>query len=555
MTYPLTQPTDEVGALPPTSPVGSVRAWPGPWVVGLSILTGVVLRAVVLFTSLGRPDSDEVIAGLMAHHLGSSFPAYFWGQHYGGTIELIPVAASLKLFGMSVPGLRVPTVILAVVDAALVWRCARRIMSEGSARVAGLLAWVWPAAAVWFGVREQLFYVPTLTLGLVALLLALRLASPSGWGPVRRQWPQWAGLGLALGLGWWTSPNIIYFLVPTAVALLARPGRRGAVEVPPWRGLAVAAAAVVVGTLPWLTTNVGSGLPGLHDSDGFPETGTYLGRVWWFFTHGLPAEMGFRSVGDLAWIGGALGVAAYAAALVALGFALRAAIGARRADPVDEGGDPGRRPLAPDASAFVAYPFLLALIPFAMAQANLRYLFFLSPFLCLLLGRLAVGRRSAAALLAVAIAVSGVGLARLHTVSEATGTSFRVGAVGDLGPAIAALDAAHVQAVYADYWVAYRLVFESDERIVARPSAGTHRSPDYRAAVEASPEVAWVVSQGDQRDALLAALDGLGVHHQVVDAGELAVVFTDRPVSPDELPNEARAPAGAEMAPPPGRSY
>ena len=139
--------------------------------------------------------------------------------------------------------------------------------------------------------------------------------------------------------------------------------------------------------------------------------------------------------------------------------------------------------------------------------------------------------------------------------SEATGTSFRVGAVGDLGPAIAALDAAHVQAVYADYWVAYRLVFESDERIVARPSAGTHRSPDYRAAVEASPEVAWVVSQGDQRDALLAALDGLGVHHQVVDAGELAVVFTDRPVSPDELPNEARAPAGAEMAPPPGRSY
>ncbi len=190
-----------------------------------------------------------------------------------------------------------------------------------------------------------------------------------------------------------------------------------------------------------------------------------------------------------------------------------------------------------------------------MAQANLRYLFFLSPFLCLLLGRLAVSRRSAVALLAVAVAVSGVGLARLHTVSEAAGTPFRVGAVGDLGPAIAVLDDAHVNAVYADYWVAYRLVYESDERILARPSAGTHRSPEYRAAVEASPEVAWVVSQGDQRAALVAALDGLGVGHRVVDAGELAVVFTDRPVSPDEVPDDARAPAGAEMAPPPGHTY
>ena len=418
MTYPLTQPTDEVGAPSLPAPIASVRAWPGRWVVGLSVLAGVVLRAVVLFTSLGRPDSDEVIAGLMARHLGDGFPAFFWGQHYGGTIELVPVAASLKLFGLSVPGLRVPTVVLAAVDAVLVWRCARRLMAEPSARVAGLLAWVWPAAAVWFGVREQLFYVPTLTLGLAGLLLALRLGTGPGWGPVSRQWPQWAGLGLALGVGWWTSPNIIYFVVPTALALVIPRAGRPRVELPPWRGLAVAAGAAVVGSLPWLTTNVGSGLPALHDSDGFPETGSYLDRLWWFFTHGLPAEMGFRSVGTLAWIGGALGVAAYALALVGLGLALKLAVSRRRA--------------APDAFAFLAYPFLLALIPFAMAQANLRYLFFLSPFLCLLLGRLAVDRRSAVALLAVAVALSGIGLARLHTVSEAAGTPFRVGAVGDL---------------------------------------------------------------------------------------------------------------------------
>ena len=250
-----------------SGPGRAPAGWPGPGrlAVGLSILVGVVLRAIVLLTALGRPDSDEVITGLMARHL---YPAYFWGQHYGGTLELLPVAASLRLFGMSVPGLRVPTVVLAAVNAVLVWRCARRMMGPGQAQVAGLLAWVWPAAAVWFGVREQLFYVPTLTLGLAALLLALRLAD----GPPRWNRWEWAGLGLALGLGWWTSPNIIYFLLPVAaVVFLPRSGEHRMAAV--GGGLAVALGAAVVGALPWLITNVGSGLRSLHDSDAFPRPG------------------------------------------------------------------------------------------------------------------------------------------------------------------------------------------------------------------------------------------------------------------------------------------
>ena len=50
-------------------------------------------------------------------------------------------------------------------------------------------------------------------------------------------------------------------------------------------------------------------------------------------------------------------------------------------------------------------------------------------------------------------------------------------------------------------------------------------------------------------------LDELGVGYRVVPAGDLSVVLTDRNVQPEELPNEARAPDGWEMAPPPGESY
>jgi hypothetical protein len=40
----------------------------------------------------------------------------------------------------------------------------------------------------------------------------------------------------------------------------------------------------------------------------------------------------------------------------------------------------------------------------------------------------------------------------------------------DFGPLIAELDRLHVDRAFADYWVAYRLDFETDERIVAAES-------------------------------------------------------------------------------------
>jgi len=527
--------------------------WPGPhgWMVGLVALVGVIVRVAVMMGPLGRPDSDEAVAGLMARHLdfgqlfNGGFPAYFAGQHYGGTLELVPVSVSIGAFGSSVAALRAPTLMLGVLNAVLIWRIARRIMPEARARIAGLLAWIWPAASVWFGGREMLFYVPTVTLGLVAMLLALRIWAIEG--RARRAWIEWAGFGLAIGIGWWSSPNIVYFVVPAVALIVVGSRQRWWIVLPRWTMAGVALVAAIVGALPWLATNLGSGLVSLHDSDGFPPTGTYLTRLGWFFTDGLPAELGFRSMGTLQWIGGIAGILVAVIALGAVGLAIRAAWRDR---------DSSYPVAPPDVVGLVCFPFLLAVVPFAMAQANLRYLFFIAPFLCLVVARLAVTRNRAISLLVIALLVTGVGLARLYAVSETPGTVFKVGAVDDLSGAISVLDSEHIDAVYADYWIAYRLAFESSERIRAVPSAGTHRSSHYLAAVEASDEVAWVVPVGDaQLTALTGALDSLGVSWRTIDAGGFVVVIPDRPVTPHEVPNDARAPAGSEMAPPPGHTY
>jgi hypothetical protein len=152
--------------------------------------------------------------------------------------------------------------------------------------------------------------------------------------------------------------------------------------------------------------------------------------------------------------------------------------------------------------------------------------------------------------------MSGVGLVRLDQVATSPSSTFRIGRSGDLDAALAALDDADVDAVHADYWVAYRLTFESDERVIASPSAGALRSQGYETFVRQRDRAAWVVdADSDQERALLDRLDELGVPARVVDAGDYTVVIPDRNVQPEEMPNEARAPAGAERPPPPGQTY
>ena len=208
----------------PTPPAAPTPAGParrrGSWRAVVAV--GVGLRLVVLFGPLGRPDSDEVIAGLMARHLGSDgLPAFFWGQHYGGTIEALPVAISLTLFGTSVAGPAGP-------DAA-----ARRgqrgagVAVRPPADERGQRPGRRPAG-LGVAAGRRLVRHPR-----AALLRAdghprprRRAAGPAPAatadrdGATGRWWlVEWAGLGAALGLGWWTSPNIV---------LLRGAGRGGA---------------------------------------------------------------------------------------------------------------------------------------------------------------------------------------------------------------------------------------------------------------------------------------------------------------------------------------
>jgi 4-amino-4-deoxy-L-arabinose transferase-like glycosyltransferase len=485
---------------------------PGPLPTALlaaGVLAGVVLRAWALTGSLGRTDSDEVLSGLMARHLAADgWGPFLWGQSYGGSIELGPLAVSTAVFGSTAVGLRLPVVLLAVANSVLVWRVARRILPAGQAQVAGLVSWLGPPTALWYGVREMLFYQPTVTFGLVTTLFVLRIID----GDTRTG--QWVVAGLAAGMGFWTSPNAAYFVVPAVVMLAVH--RRAWWRPGLGRGLLAGAAAGVVGALPWLVHNALTGFDSLRATSVFPVYGNYVTRLGWFAWFGLPGALGTRETFTYDWILGAVGVAAGLGALAALAVAARRGASTRSWDTI----------------ALATYPLLFAAIPFGPDQPNMKYQFFLTPMLAVALARLAASRRAAAALLAVTVAVSAVGLSRIAAVADRGGTPLLM---EDLDGAVAALDRLEVSAVWGDYWIVYRLDWHTDERIVAAPAVGIKRYEPFDRAVREAGRSAWVVERGADEATLRQGLDRLAVPFRSEGAGAYVVIVPERPVAPEEL--------------------
>lgn len=128
---------------PPEGNEALRQALPPTWLVVAVVLVGLFIRYWILLSPFGEADADEAVIGLMARHfLEGEISAFFWGQYYGGTLEQFLVAGVFALFGSSVLGLKLVSVLLAGAASLLTWRVGRRIVSEGSARTAALIFWV-----------------------------------------------------------------------------------------------------------------------------------------------------------------------------------------------------------------------------------------------------------------------------------------------------------------------------------------------------------------------------------------------------------------------------
>ncbi|MFZ0667108.1 MAG: glycosyltransferase family 39 protein, partial [Acidimicrobiales bacterium] len=218
--------------------------------------------------------------------------AFYWGQSYGGAESYVVAAVSVVL-GKSAVAMSATAAILAALASVACYFCAKSLCGDRLVAVlAATAVWAWPEEAVWHSTTEFGFRGVTLLCGLLCLAFALRIDAR------RESLLVVLGLGLAAGVGWWSSPEIVYFLVPAGLILLF--GKTGvARRSNRHTGLSaravLALAAFLVGALPWLVANISSGFASLKaSSTGVPpsEQTSYLFRVGVFFKHALPQQLG-----------------------------------------------------------------------------------------------------------------------------------------------------------------------------------------------------------------------------------------------------------------------
>ena len=507
--------------------------------------------------------SDESIVGLMASQIrhGQTF-TFFWGQSYGG-VEPYVVALWSFVAGSGPVSLNSVATLLSAVSVVLAWRIALRVV-PGAASVlavaAGAALWVWPVVVIYNSTRELGFRGVTVAAGLAVLLMAVRVAEhPSA--------PNIAVLGLVAGIGWWSSPEIVYFAVPSVAYLLfSRRELRAAFS---WR-LLLLPAGFVIGAAPWLATNLRTGFLSLRISSS-PNyvPSTYTGRLSVFFDKTLPIMLGLKIPFSGAWLEGRAGQVLFVAVVVALlGLCVVAVSG------LGMGGHASMvRALG---LGLLVFPLIFAVFPATSYWQEGQYGVYLVPLIVLVttgtVGAWLTGAfwdhiprhrsRSNTAL------IRGVAAVGVLATSILCLTSFDQVWLRDRPVAffsgwedpssvaeqsVQALEAQGVHDAYANYWVAYDLDYLSGGRlIVTDPSVDRWVAQYYR--VLRSPNPAWIFFSPTQIGAastaftssapgpfgypeslFLSKLKQLNITYVVHHAGVLDVVFPARPVTQKQV--------------------
>ncbi|HPN95228.1 MAG: hypothetical protein BWY28_00109 [bacterium ADurb.Bin236] len=212
-----------------------------------------VPRLAMMATVERRLDADESIVGLMAKHIaaGEGVPFFFYGQHYGGghVIEALFAAPLFKAFGPSEWAIHLSPVLFSVGIVLLVYIYMQKVYGGK----AGLLAAALTAFSTPF-LKSSLKadgYVETIFLGMAALMVARLIEEAYRAGADRRRMMLCAALGVILGFAWWSYDFALIY----AVALIPVALRFGMLSVP---GAAVFAGGFAVGAIPLIAANLSS---------------------------------------------------------------------------------------------------------------------------------------------------------------------------------------------------------------------------------------------------------------------------------------------------------
>ena len=499
----------------------------------LAVALGALVRGPFWMEALRTPvDGDTAIVGLMARHVGQG--TTMWGQPYGSPVEAWLAAPFLATLGASSSTLRAVYFALGLALVPAAWALGRALHPRAAFPAAILAACPAPYMLLMAALPPPM-YPAALLLSAIALTLAIHGAErgrPSAIVLV--------GWGIASGLAAWTHLMTVPAVLASGAFLALKTHRR--------RRLWIAAIPLLLVSAPlWSASGAGTALAPVNLSGRRASFAEHLGAT-------LPAL--HRPLGGI--LGTHVPLVAddvdhvvRAPRIVAAGIVVLWAVGLALAVTGARAWPAAWPLLAVVAAAIVVFPFPLRSGPGTVRFLTPLYL----PLVALVAwGLVARGGVRRAWVLVLALATLHLSAAsRLLTAWRGADRAAAPFLLPDLAPVRAVLEARGIRRAYASYGPAYRLTFETGERVVASQPWNErflHYPLPYLDEVRVARDVAWVLTPAIPSDlpdvrAFEDALAAAGGTWQRETAGA-ATVYTrfEPPFAPAVEPLASAGAAG-----------
>lgn len=190
-------------------------------IIGLLLALGLLVRIYGAWRLETHANSDAGIVALMAKHMaeGLAWPVFFYGQAYMGSLEPVLSAFFCSLLGVSGFAVALGTAVVSFFTLLVVGLWAKDMEGPWAAIAALSVALIGPLGYFHYNVSPRGGYAATLLFGTLTLWLAVKICRDYQKTNTLRHL-DFALLGLAAGLGWWSNQLVVAALAASAVLLL-----------------------------------------------------------------------------------------------------------------------------------------------------------------------------------------------------------------------------------------------------------------------------------------------------------------------------------------------
>lgn len=475
------------------------REIPGRWKV--SVRDVVVLVVVTLIAACIRfdflaatkfvIDADEAIVGLMAKHIveGGHLPVFYYGQHYMGSLEAILVAGMFSVFGISEWALQSVPFLFAVALTPVIFLLTRELGGRAAAHFAAILYALPPAGLLVWSSKARGGFIEVVFLGALALLYACRWLRSE-----KLDRALIAKIGFLLGVGWWVNNQIVYFMVPIALCMAMKGVRAafgsgsmavtGRVLSQYVTGAIVGTVCFLIGSSPYWIYNIQHGFPSLG-MFGFATVEDIGLQAIGLFSTAIPILLGSKRFWDAAPGLGAFSMAylvvygVLAALLIRYRWRNVLQLGIAKIDR--------ERPVEMLTVFIVVSCTVFTVSTFGWLVQAPRYLLpvyvGLFPLCAVVVESLGIARRGVAITALITLVLMNIIPAYFPTRAlQGEPVVFKGERVDkDHSKLIARLTNLGISRVRTNYWIGYRLAFETNEKItfVVFQEPRTVRMPEY----------------------------------------------------------------------------